>query len=198
MPGKGRWHIADTVTGQANPQAQIHIFKPNGGKVLIQGPYVFQHVPADHQESSGGLVDVPRALGIPVQPPIAAVDGVRGPKAVQQQDFTSQGRWRWEGAHIEPDLRTPGGIHELAADGTISAAGVAMTSVAPINLKATDAEALLVGNAPSAELFAEAGEAAAAAADPKDDERGSARWKRQVVATFTRRALAAAAEQAQA
>jgi carbon-monoxide dehydrogenase medium subunit len=87
---------------------------------------------------------------------------------------------------------------ELAADGTISAAGVAMTSVAPINLKATGAEAVLVGNAPSAELFAEAGEAAAAAADPKDDERGSARWKRQVVAAFTRRALAAAAEQAQA
>ena len=87
---------------------------------------------------------------------------------------------------------------ELAADGTIAVAGVAMTSVAPINRKATGAEAVLVGNAPSAELFAEAGEAAAAAADPKDDERGSARWKRQVVAAFTRRALAAAAEQAQA
>ena len=86
---------------------------------------------------------------------------------------------------------------ELAADGTISAAGVAMTSVAPINRKATEAEALLVGNAPSAELFAEAGEAAAAAAEPRDDVRGSARWKRQVVAAFTGRALAAAAEQAQ-
>ena len=87
---------------------------------------------------------------------------------------------------------------ELAADGTISAAGVAMTSVAPINRKATDAEALLVGHAPSAELFAEAGEAAASASNPRDDVRGSARWKRQVVAAFTRRALAAAAEQAQA
>ena len=87
---------------------------------------------------------------------------------------------------------------ELAGDGTISAAGVAMTSVSPINRKATGTEALLVGNAPSAELFAEAGEAAAAACEPSDDERGSARWKRQVVAAFTRRALAAAAEQAQA
>ena len=87
---------------------------------------------------------------------------------------------------------------ELADDGTISAAGVAMTSVAPINRKAGDAEALLVGNAPSAELFAEAGEAAAAASEPRDDVRGSARWKRQVVAAFTRRALADAAEQAQA
>ena len=87
---------------------------------------------------------------------------------------------------------------ELAGDGTISAAGVAMTSVSPINRKATDAEALLLGNAPRAELFAEAGAAAAAACEPSDDERGSARWKRQVVAAFTRRALAAAAEQAQA
>ena len=87
---------------------------------------------------------------------------------------------------------------ELGADGTISAAGVAMTSVAPINRKATGAEALLVGNAPSAELFAEAGEAAAAESDPRDDVRGSARWKRRVVAAFTQRALAAAAEQAQA
>ena len=87
---------------------------------------------------------------------------------------------------------------ELAADGTISAAGVAMTSVAPINRKATGAEALLVGSAPSDELFAEAGAAAAAASEPRDDVRGSARWKRQVVAAFTRRALAAAAEQAQA
>ena len=87
---------------------------------------------------------------------------------------------------------------ELAADGTIGAAGLAMTSVAPINRKAADAEALLVGNAPSAELFAEAGEAAAAASEPRDDVRGSARWKRRVVAAFTRRALADAAEQAQA
>ena len=86
---------------------------------------------------------------------------------------------------------------ELAADGTISAAGVAMTSVAPINRKATEAEAVLVGNPPGAELFAEAAAAAAAEADPRDDVRGSARWKRQVVAAFTRRALAAAAEQAQ-
>ena len=85
---------------------------------------------------------------------------------------------------------------ELAADGTIAAAGVAMTSVAPINRKAADAEALLVGSAPSAELFAAAGEAAAAAAEPRDDVRGSARWKRSVVAAFTRRALADAVGQA--
>ncbi len=85
---------------------------------------------------------------------------------------------------------------ELGDDGRIAAAGLALTSVAPINLKVAEAEALLVGNQPGPELFAEAAELAAAAADPRDDVRGTARWKRQVVRTFTGRALAAAADQA--
>ena len=85
---------------------------------------------------------------------------------------------------------------ELGTDGRIAAAGVALTSVAPINLKVTEAEALLVGSQPGPEPFAEAAELAVAAADPRDDVRGTARWKRQVVRTFTRRALAAAADQA--
>jgi len=86
---------------------------------------------------------------------------------------------------------------ELADDGTISKAGVALTSVASSNLKVRDAETALVGHAPSDDLFAAAGEVAAQTSEPRDDVRGTARWKRQVVRTFTRRALAAAAAQAQ-
>jgi aerobic carbon-monoxide dehydrogenase medium subunit len=86
---------------------------------------------------------------------------------------------------------------DLADDGTISKAGVALTSVASSNLKVRDAETALVGHAPSDGLFAAAGEVAAQASEPRDDVRGTARWKRQVVRTFTRRALAAAAAQAQ-
>lgn len=85
---------------------------------------------------------------------------------------------------------------ELADDGTIVNAGVGLSSVAPINRKATDAEDLLRGNTPGDELFAEAADAAAAASAPNDDVRGSAAWKRQVVRVYTRRALAAAAAQA--
>jgi len=85
---------------------------------------------------------------------------------------------------------------ELGNDGTISRAGIALTAVAPRNTKATEAEALLVGNQPSDELFAEAGELAAQASKPRDDVRGSAAWKRNVVRVFTRRALATAADQA--
>ena len=87
---------------------------------------------------------------------------------------------------------------ELGGDGRISAAGIAMTSVAPVNRKATDAEALLVGEAPSADLFAAAAEATAAASEPRSDVRGSAEWKRNVVRVYARRGLEKALAQAQA
>jgi carbon-monoxide dehydrogenase medium subunit len=85
---------------------------------------------------------------------------------------------------------------ELAGDGTIARAGLAMTAVAPHNTKVVAAEQMLAGNAPSDELFAEAGELAAQASEPRTDVRGSAEWKRNVVRVFTRRALAAAAKEA--
>ena len=87
---------------------------------------------------------------------------------------------------------------ELAGDGTIANAGVALTAVVPVNTKVPAAEAVLVGQQPSDELFAEAAALAAAASEPRDDVRGSAVWKRNVVEVFTRRALAAAAAQATA
>ena len=55
---------------------------------------------------------------------------------------------------------------------------------------------MLVGQQPGDDLFAEAGEVAAQASEPRTDVRGSAEWKRNVVRVFTRRALAAASEQA--
>lgn len=85
----------------------------------------------------------------------------------------------------------------LGEDGAISRAGIALTSVNPTNTKVASAEQLLVGQQPSDELFDAASEAAAAAADPRDDVRGSAEWKRQVVRIFTGRALRTATAQAQ-
>jgi carbon-monoxide dehydrogenase medium subunit len=78
----------------------------------------------------------------------------------------------------------------------IAAAGIGLTSVAPSNVKAADAETMLVGEPPGPELFGAAAEAAAAAADPKDDVRGTAGYKRQVVRVYVRRGLEQALEQA--
>jgi len=81
--------------------------------------------------------------------------------------------------------------------GRISEAGIAMTSVAPVNRKATEAEQMLVGETPSDALFAEAAEAAAKASDPETNVRGPAEYKRDLVRVFTRRGLAKALEIAQ-
>lgn len=86
---------------------------------------------------------------------------------------------------------------ELGDDGTISSAGIGLTSVYAHNLKVTGAEEALKGNAPSDELFAEAGRIAAEACDPASDTRGSAEYKRHVVDVFTQRGLARSLEIAQ-
>jgi aerobic carbon-monoxide dehydrogenase medium subunit len=86
---------------------------------------------------------------------------------------------------------------ELAADGTIARAGLALTAVNPVNTKVTAAEEMLVGQQPTTDVFVAAGELAAQASEPRDDVRGTAEWKRNVVRVFTRRAFAAAAAEAQ-
>lgn len=78
---------------------------------------------------------------------------------------------------------------ELGEDGNIAAAGIALTSVYAHNLKVTDAEAVLIGQDPGPDAFAEAGRLAAAACDPASDTRGSADYKRHVVGVFTERGL---------
>lgn len=78
--------------------------------------------------------------------------------------------------------------------GRIADAGIALTSVAPTNVHAREAEQVLVGEEPGDELFAEAADAAARAASPRSDVRGPAEYKRDVVRVFVRRGLARAAE----
>jgi len=86
---------------------------------------------------------------------------------------------------------------QLDADrARIGQAGLALTAVGPKNTRAAEAERMLVGEPPSEELFAEAAQAAAAAAEPRSDVRGSADYKRAVVRTFVHRGLTQAADRA--
>ena len=56
---------------------------------------------------------------------------------------------------------------------------------------------MLAGQEPTDEVIAEAARQAAAAADPKDDIRGSAAYKKDVVRVFVQRGLKAAIARAQ-
>jgi carbon-monoxide dehydrogenase medium subunit len=79
-----------------------------------------------------------------------------------------------------------------AADGTIADARIGLAGAANHTLRATEAERVLVGERPSADLLQRAGQAAARQADPLADVDGTVDYKRRVTGVFTARALARA------
>ena len=81
-------------------------------------------------------------------------------------------------------------------NGTITDARIGLAAVAPTPIRATEAENLLKGNAPTPELLEQAGEAAAAASSPISDLRCSAEHRREMVDVLTRRTLRQASERA--
>jgi carbon-monoxide dehydrogenase medium subunit len=81
-------------------------------------------------------------------------------------------------------------------DGTITDARLAFSGVADVPVRAAEAESLLIGQQPSAELFAEAARGSAAVLDPPGDLHGSSDYRKKVAATLVRRGLQAAADNA--
>jgi len=81
-------------------------------------------------------------------------------------------------------------------DGPMNKARIVLGSVGPTPIRALSAEEVLRGQSPTDGLFARAGEAAAGDARPIDDFRGSAEYRRDMVAVLTRRALNAALDRA--
>ena len=82
------------------------------------------------------------------------------------------------------------------ADGVIRDARLAFAGVSDVPVRAAEAEDLLVGERPSAELFAQAARVATADLDPPADLNGSPEYRKQIAATLVRRGLQAAADNA--
>jgi carbon-monoxide dehydrogenase medium subunit len=81
-------------------------------------------------------------------------------------------------------------------DGTIADAGIALAACGLTTIHVSRAEELLRGKAPSDELFAQAGEIAAADCSPGADGRGPVDYKRHLAGVLTTRALRRAAARA--
>ena len=82
------------------------------------------------------------------------------------------------------------------SDGAISDVRLAFAGLSDVPVRADDAEDLLVGERPSAELFEEAARRATDDVDPPADVHGSAEYRRKAAAALVRRGLRAAAENA--
>jgi len=89
------------------------------------------------------------------------------------------------------DFATAGVALSLEMSGsTVAKAGIGLTGVGSATISATEAAAALVGSSLDDATIDAAAEAAAAATSPRSDHRGSADYKRHIVATFVRRLLA--------
>ena len=86
------------------------------------------------------------------------------------------------------DFATVGVAVSVEQSGSsVARAGIGLTGVGPATISAADAAAALLGTSLEAEAVDEAARLAAQAAQPRTDHRGSAEYKRHVVATFVRR-----------
>ncbi len=93
------------------------------------------------------------------------------------------------------DFATAGVAVAIERSGeVVTRAGIALTAVGGSTIDATEAAQALVGGPLSADRIAHAAEAAAKAAQPKSDHRGSAAYKRQIVRTFVERILTRVAQ----
>ena len=77
----------------------------------------------------------------------------------------------------------------LNEDGTVASAGIGLTNLGIAPIRATAAEAALTGQAPGDDTIAAAAQAAADAADPVADRRGSVEYKKNMARVLTTRAI---------
>ncbi len=84
----------------------------------------------------------------------------------------------------------------IDTNGTCTRAGIGLTNVGPTPIKATEAEAALIGTRLDEGAIKRAARLAADAARPAEDLRGSVEYKRDLVRVLAARALGRAAERA--
>jgi CO/xanthine dehydrogenase FAD-binding subunit len=80
--------------------------------------------------------------------------------------------------------------------GRIRSARIVLGAVAPVPIRARDAENTLIGEIPTRSLLGKAGETAGRESRPIDDHRGTAGYRRDMVSVLTQKTLVAALERA--
>jgi carbon-monoxide dehydrogenase medium subunit len=82
----------------------------------------------------------------------------------------------------------------LGADGTIRQAGVALSAAGPCAVRVEEAERLLTGQKPGADLIRAAGAAASRRSSPQGDLRGTIEYKKNLAAVLVARGVSQALE----
>jgi carbon-monoxide dehydrogenase medium subunit len=150
-----------------------------GGSVIAQGPGGRRIIPlADFV--TGPFQNVLEPDEIAVEAVIPAAQGVRSGGYLKLERRVG-------------DFATVGVAVAVETSGErVTRAGIALTGVGGSTIGATAAAQALVGQPLSAQTIGQAASLAAEAAKPRTDHRGSAEYKRHMVATFVERILSRA------
>jgi len=116
---------------------------------------------------------------------------------VPAQGAHSGGNYLRHTPRRELDIAVVGVASQVTlAGGKCTAARIALAAVAPVPLRATDAEQALVGQPLTPQQIERAADLASGAARPIDDHRGSIEFRNHLVRVLTRRTLTTALERA--
>ncbi|MDE0066703.1 MAG: xanthine dehydrogenase family protein subunit M [Acidimicrobiaceae bacterium] len=148
-----------------------------GGSIVAHGPNGRRTIPVD-DFVAGPFQTVLASDEIAVEAVIPAANGSRKGGYLKLERRVG-------------DFATAGVAVALEMSGsTVTNAGIGLTGVGSSTINAREAAAAIVGSPLGDDAINSAAEAAAAASSPRSDHRGSADYKRHVVATFVRRLLA--------
>ena len=166
----------------ADPQGDwASVVTALGGHVVAQGPAGQRRIPMTDFVSG----PFQNALGhdeIAVEAVIPAPQGTPGGGYLKLERRV--GDFATVGAAVATEIT--GGI--------VTRAGIALTGVGGSTISATEASAALVGHPLTPDSIQQAADLAAGAARPRTDHRGSAEYKRHMVATFVVRILSRSEE----
>lgn len=164
----------------ADPQGDwASVVMALGGSVVAQGPAGRRSIPMT-DFVTGPFQNVLESDEIAIEAVIPAARGVRSGGYLKLERRVG-------------DFATVGvAVAVETTDSVVTRAGIALTGVGGSTIAATEAAAALTGRPLTADSIREAAELAAAAARPRTDHRGSAEYKRHMVATFVERILSRA------
>jgi carbon-monoxide dehydrogenase medium subunit len=164
---------ADPPAALVASDAVVHVAGKRSGEREVPAEEFFVGL----METAAGPDELVTAVSMPPQPEGARTAYVK--YAIRPLDFAIVG----VAVRIVP-----------AADGTIADARIGLNGAASHTLRATEAEQVLVGERPSPELLARAGQAAARQSEPLADVDGTVEYKRRVTGVWVERALSRALE----
>jgi carbon-monoxide dehydrogenase medium subunit len=154
------------------------------GSIVAKGPKGIRQIPIN-EFVSGPFQTVLAPDEIAVQAVIPAADGTRAGGYLKLERRV--GDFATAGVAIALEMK----------GGTVGRAGIGLTGVGAATINASAAADALVGSSLDATTIKTAAQLAADAAQPRSDHRGSASYKKHVVATFVKRILANLAHEEQ-